>query len=273
MIIKADKQFSMFPSQVGLRKYVQYYNIVFPPFNLFTSQYTLMPKASGVLSLAFDGNSVTIELWGASLSPVLLGAEPNKYCVLMLIQLSPIGLYQITGQSQAEFANKRLSLEDIDSELFQSLYEAFVMSKTTVQLAGACEKVLYRRMERDIVSDAVLLAASGIAHHHGQVLVSEIARQVCYSERQLNRLFLTQVGMNVKNYARLTRFNYVLKHMKTSPCFLATLSEQAGYFDQAHLDKDFKLISGVSPQEYLKTMSDFYYDATEICDTISSKGE
>lgn len=273
MIIKADKQFCMFPSQVGLRKYIEYYNIVFPPYDMFTSQYTLMPKACGVLSLAFDGTSVIAELWGVSLTPVLLGAEPNRYCVLLLIQLSPIGLYQITGQSQAEFANKRLSLEDIDSVLFQSLFEAFVISKTPAELVNACEKVLYRRMERHIVSDAVLLATSGIADHHGQVLVSEIARQVCYSERQLNRLFLTQVGMNVKNYVRLTRFNYVLKRIQTSPCFFATLSEQAGYFDQAHFDKDFKAISGVSPQEYLKTMSDFYYDADEIYDTISSKEE
>ena len=138
---------------------------------MFTSQYTLMPKACGVLSLAFDGTSVIAELWGVSLTPVLLGAEPNRYSVLLLIQLSPIGLYQITGQSQAEFANKRLSLEDIDRELFQSLFEAFVMSKTTVELVNACEKVLYRRMERHIVSDAVLLATSRIADHHGQAVI------------------------------------------------------------------------------------------------------
>ena len=273
LIIKNEKQFNMFPSHVGLRKYVQYYNIVFPSKDTFTAHYTLMPNACGTLSLAFDGTAVIAELWGASLTPVFLGMEPNSYHVLMLIQFSPYGLYQITRQSQAEFADKRLALEDIDNELFHLLYQAFLMSKTATDLANICEKILYRRMEKHVISDALLLASTVISDSHGQVQVKEVARQSSYSERQLNRLFLAQIGMNIKDFARLTRFNYVLKHIQTSPCFFAALSQQAGYFDQAHFDKDFKAISGVTPQKYLKTMSDFYYDGTEIYDTISSKGD
>jgi len=273
MIIKNSNEFNIFPSHIGLRKYIQYYNIVFPSNDMFTSHYTLMPNACGTLSLAYDGNNVIAELWGASLSPIVLGVEPNGYRVLLLIQLSPFGLYQITRQSQAEFAGKRLSLEDIDSELFHSLYQAFVLSETATNLAEACEKVLYKRMERHVVSDTLMLATQLISVNHGKLQVKEIATQTHYSERQLNRLFLTQIGMNVKCFLRLTRFNYVLKHIQTSPCFFAALSQQAGYFDQAHFDKDFKAISGVTPQRYLKTMSDFYYDRTEIYDTISSKGD
>ena len=273
MITKKEKQFNMFPSHVGLRKYILYYNIVFPQNDTFMAQYTLMPNACGTLSLAFDGTAVIAELWGASLTPVLLGMEPNSYHVLLLIQLSPFGLHQITRQSQAEFADKRLLLVDIDNELFHSLYQAFIMSKTTIELVNTCEKILYRRMENPLISDALLLATTVISDSYGQVQVKEVARQAGYSERQLNRLFLTQIGMNIKNYARLTRFNYVLKQIQTSPCFFAALSQQAGYYDQAHFDKDFKSMSGVTPQEYLKTMSDFYYDGMEIYDTISSKEE
>lgn len=270
-MIQNNNQFNMFPSHVGLRKYILYYNIVFPVSDTFAAQYTLMPNACGTLSLAFDGNAVIAELWGASLTPVLLGMEPNSYRVLLLIQLSPYGLYQITRQGQAEFADKRLLLADIDNELFKSLYQAFVMSKTIIELVNTCDKIFYRRMEKYVVSEALLLAATVISDRHGQVQVKEVARQSGYSERQLNRLFLTQIGMNIKDYARLTRFNYVLKNIQKSPCFFAALSQQAGYFDQAHFDKDFKAISGVSPQKYLKTMSDFYYDGMEIYDTIPSK--
>jgi len=271
LILQYDKQFNMFPSHIELRKYILYYNIVFPSKDMFTEHYMLMPNACGTLSLAFDGNTVIAELWGASLTPILLGTEPNSYNVLMLIQLSPYGLYQITRQNQAEFADKRLSLVDIDNELFRLLHHAFAVSKTVIDLANACEEILYKRMEKHVVSDALLLATKAISDNHGQLQVKEIARLSCYSERQLNRLFRTQIGLNVKDFARLTRFNYVLKHIQKSPCFFAALSQQAGYFDQAHFDKDFKAISGVSPQNYLKTMSDFYYDGTEIYDTLSSK--
>lgn len=273
LIIKNDRQFNIFPSHVGLRKYILYYNIVFPTSNTFRPQYTLMPNACGTLSLAFDGTSVIAELWGASMTPVVLGIEPNSYRVLMLIQLSSYGLYQITRQSQMEFADRRLSLSDIDSGLFNSLYQAFMMSKTSIDLVNTCEAILYRRMEKHVVSDALLLATTVIADSHGQVKVKEVARQSCYSERQLNRLFLTQIGISVKDYARLTRFNYVLKYLQKSSCFFSRLSQQAGYFDQAHFDKDFKAFSGVSPLKYLRTMSDFYYDGMEIYNTVSSQEE
>lgn len=273
MIIKKEKQFNIFPSHVGLRKYIQYYNIVFPENGAFIEQYTLMPNACGTLSLAFNGNVVIAELWGASLTPVLLGMEPNNYHVLLLIQLSPYGLYQITRQNQAEFAGKRLALNNIDAELFHALQQSFVSSKTVTDLVNACDEILYRRMEKHIVSDSLLLATKAISDSYGQINVKEVAQQSGYSERHLNRLFLAQIGMTVKSYTRLTRFNYVLKHIQKSPYSFAALSQQAGYFDQAHFDKDFKAISGVSPKKYLKNMSDFYYDRMEIYDTIFSKEE
>ena len=265
-----DKQFNVLPPHVGLIKYVQYYNVVFPEKDTFPPQYTLMPSACGTLSLAFDGCSIKGELWGATTRPIPLGAEPNGYRMLLLIQLSPYGLYQITGQNQAEFADKRLLLADIDTELYGALHQAFQASKTVMELVDACDHILYRRMDDLIVSDALQLAAALISNSHGQIKMKEVAWQSCYSERQLNRLFLAQIGMSMKNFARLIRFNYVLKHIQTQPCFFAALSQQAGYFDQAHFDKDFKAISGVSPQTYLKTMSDFYYDGTEIYHIIPS---
>lgn len=259
-----EEQFHILLPHIALRKYIQYYNIAFPQNNIFLPQYTIMPNACATLSFAFDGSSVRAEVWGATTMPVPLGAEPNRYHMLLLIQLLPYGLYQITGRNQAEFADKRFWLADVDSGLCRSLHQAFVTAENAIDLVNACDNILYRRMEKNIVSDALLLADTLISNSYGQIKVKEVARQTCYSERQLNRLFLAQVGMNMKNYARLTRFNYVLKHIQKSPCFFSALSQQAGYFDQAHFDKDFKAISGVSPRDYLKTMSDFYYDGTEI---------
>lgn len=100
-----SEAFNILPSHIGLKKYVLYYNILFPEGDTFATEYTLMPNACGTLSLAFDGVSVNAELWGATTLPIPLGAEPNRYRILLLIQLSPYGLYQITRQSQLEFAD------------------------------------------------------------------------------------------------------------------------------------------------------------------------
>jgi AraC-like DNA-binding protein len=268
LINNSDKKLNVIPSNIALRKYIQYFNIIFPPLDIFKDNYTLMPNADGTLSLAFDGNRIFAELWGAALSPILLGTEPNNYTIPMLIQLSPYGAYQITRQNQAEFTDKRLFLADIDLELFYALHQAFVSSNNVTDLVYNCENVLHKRIEKQIVSNSLRLATKAVSDSHGQIKVNEIARNSGYSERQLNRMFITQIGMNIKKYSRLIRFNFVLKNIQKSPLYFAEIAQQAGFFDQAHFDKDFKAISRVSPQEYLKTMSDFYYDGNVIYDMI-----
>ncbi len=255
-----------------LNHYILYYNLVFPGNGMFAKNYTLMPDVCGTLSLAFDGDNILAELWGVSVTPTLLGAEPNKYRVMLLVQLSSYGLYQITNYCQTEFADKRMMLKDVDYELFQSLRHAFTTAKNAADLFSRCDRILYSRVESRIVSDAILSTVNVILKHQGQILVGEVAKQVCYSERQLNRLFLRQIGVNVKTFVRLTRFNNVLQHIQQSTCF-ASLSQRAGYFDQSHFDKDFKAISGITPQNYLKNMSDFYYDTSNLSAMISPRKE
>lgn len=271
MLVHSDMDFNVSLPHATLRKYVQYYNLVFPKNNMFAEHYTLMPNACSTLSIAYNGTDVLVELWGASTIPNLLGEEPNQYQVMLLIELSPFGLYQLTKLNQADFTDKRILLKDVDKELSDLLCQTFESANSMKELFCMCDQILYRRMEYNLVSNAVFATTNTIMDRHGQIFVRELARKVGYSDRQLNRLFLTQIGMSVKGYVRLIRFNYMLQHIQQSTCSLAALAQQAGYFDESHFDKDFRSISGVSPKQYLEKMSDFYYDESEIFNTILQK--
>ena len=231
LISRKDRQFQIIPAHIGLRKYVQYFNICFSDKDSFTAAYTLMPNACGTISLSFDGIRVKAELWGASLNPYILGAEPNEYKVLVLIKLTHVGLFQLTKQNQTEFLDKRINLEDIDPILYRELTEAFIYSDSVDDMIEICEKSMYQRMERNVVSDAVLNATSIIYVNHGLMKVGEVAAKTGYCERQINRLFQSQIGMSTKRYLGLTRFNYVLENIQLSPLLFASLSQKAGYFD------------------------------------------
>lgn len=271
MQIKSDKVFNICSPHIFLRKYVLYYNIVFPKDNVFAENYTLMPDACGTLSIAFDGNKILAEVWGSSVTPTHLGTEPNGYQFMLLIQFSSYGLYQLTHYNQTEFADKRILLEYIDIGLYHSFCDVIYNANNVEELCSMCDKILYHRMEYCYVSDALLSASQIIYENKGQIPVSKLAQKVNYSERHLNRLFLMQIGINVKYYARIVRFNNVLNQIKTSPILFAELSQKSGYCDQPHFDKDFKSLSGISPQDYLKNMSDFYYDDSELLYTLSSR--
>lgn len=271
MLVRKEKQFQIIPACIGLSKYIQYYNICFPDWDSFTASYTMMPNACGTISIAFDGTSVKTELWGASLNSYTLGLEPNGYQVLVLIKLTHVGLFQLTRRNQAELTDQRINLEDIDARLYRELTDAFMFSESVDDMVNHFEKIMYRRMEQDFVSDTIVHATSLIYENHGMMKVREVANATGYCERQMNRLFQAQVGMSTKQYLGLTRFNYLLQNIQLSPLLFSALSQEVGYFDQSHMDKDFKKISGISPLEYRSKMSDFYYDGSEKVDMLLYK--
>ena len=111
-----------------------------------------MPNACGTISLAFDGTRVKTELWGVPLNSYILGAEPSDYKVLVLIKLTHVGLFQLTKQNQSEFADKRISLDDIDPKLYRELTEAFIFSDSVKDMTVLFEKAMYQHMERNAVN-------------------------------------------------------------------------------------------------------------------------
>jgi AraC-like DNA-binding protein len=78
--------------------------------------------------------------------------------------------------------------------------------------------------------------------------VSEVARQVGVSERQLRNLFAATVGLPPKQFARLNRVRAVLDRIGRQPW--ARLASDAGYYDQSHLTADFHQIMRVTPGQF-----------------------
>jgi AraC-like DNA-binding protein len=91
-----------------------------------------------------------------------------------------------------------------------------------------------------------LLLASG-----GRVRVAAIARETGLSPRRLSELFHQQVGVPPKRYARILRFRRVLDHLSASRADdLAGAAHDCGYFDQAHLYRDFRALALLTPRQY-----------------------
>ena len=109
------------------------------------------------------------------------------------------------------------------------------------QLAGPAAAVRDRRL-----SSAVDL-----------ILADDRARPRCVAEivglsrRQLGRLFRERIGISPKSLGRLGRFQRALRALDgSSRTSLAAVATRAGYFDQAHLGRDFRLFAGTTPSCY-----------------------
>ncbi|MGC5225289.1 helix-turn-helix domain-containing protein [Micromonospora sp. DT81.3] len=94
-------------------------------------------------------------------------------------------------------------------------------------------------------------ALSALVADDGRVSVSEIAEAATSSPRQIERLFARGLGFPPKTVGRVLRFQHALRQLMTDPGIpLAEVAADAGYFDQAHFVRDFRLFSGGVPRGY-----------------------
>jgi AraC-like DNA-binding protein len=68
-------------------------------------------------------------------------------------------------------------------------------------------------------------------------------------------LFREHVGLTPKLFCRVRRFRAMLDQItKGRPVNWAKLAADCGYFDQAHLIRDFRAFAGITPVEYSRAM-------------------
>jgi AraC-like DNA-binding protein len=99
----------------------------------------------------------------------------------------------------------------------------------------------------DQLNGAVNHAVAEINNRYGDVKVRQLAASCNLSERQLERLFVEQVGITPKLYARIRRFRSVLDHLQDPEDAerpnMADVAASYGYTDQSHLARDFRNFS------------------------------
>jgi AraC-like DNA-binding protein len=117
-----------------------------------------------------------------------------------------------------------------------------------------------RREPPGQVREAVRLVRA----HRGCVTVRWLARQVNLSVSQLERGFTKHVGLGPKLLARQTRLSALAAEAMTpaSPGW-ALLAAKYGYADQAHLAREFRELTGLTPSRFARAGSDadFLQDA------------
>ncbi|HEY5851035.1 MAG TPA: helix-turn-helix transcriptional regulator [Lysobacter sp.] len=79
--------------------------------------------------------------------------------------------------------------------------------------------------------------------------VAALARASGCSHRLLLARFRAATGLAPKAYARVLRFRHALKLLERGQR-LADVAHDAGYSDQAHFNREFRELSGITPQAY-----------------------
>jgi AraC-like DNA-binding protein len=90
----------------------------------------------------------------------------------------------------------------------------------------------------------------------GALRVSELAAGTGWSGRHLTSRFRAEIGLTPKAAARVIRFDRARKRLVRKlttggDYLLADLAADCGYFDQAHLAREFRALAGCPPSQWL----------------------
>ena len=122
----------------------------------------------------------------------------------------------------------------------------------------AVERFLLHRVQRqnghstDAVSPQIEAAVSIIRSSAGRASIATVARRAGMSQSALERQFRAAVGTSPKTLSRLARLQHVCRLWDAGKN-LTEIAHEAGYFDQPHLVRDFRLFTGQAPEDFFRT--------------------
>jgi AraC-like DNA-binding protein len=174
------------------------------------------------------------------------------------VRFKPGGFYPFWAGRMAELVEKTIPM----TQLFPVADEAFTRSLLALaedhDIVERLEAFLchsHPRNNRNIELVNKVIAAIEADHHIHTT--QAVAQAFNISERSLQHLFKTYVGLGVKWVIMRIRFLEAMRHAHNSqkPNWTAIAAE-LGYSTQSHFINDFKKLMGQSPSKYAKTIAE-----------------
>jgi AraC-like DNA-binding protein len=197
---------------------------------------------------------------------VLLAAQSQR-----AVRLSPGGSSLIVGarlrydggsamfrMPQHELTDRIVDVKTVDPHLARRLADHVAGHGSSDRdpdrhrnLAGALDEVLVSRAADGNATSLAGHAAAFAHHRRGLIRVDGLAQYAGVTERQLQRLFLRDIGLSPKQFLRTIRFQEILRALQGgTPTRWTDLALRFGFYDQAHFINDFKTFTGETPTQW-----------------------
>jgi AraC-like DNA-binding protein len=168
------------------------------------------------------------------------------------VDLTPLAARMIFGVPMHELAHRVVSLEDVfgaEARLFEErLFEAPTWSRRF----DLIESALAVRLEAaESPPPDVEWAWRRLRSTRGRIRIEALAAELGCSRKHLATRFREHVGLPPKLFARVLRFSHAVEVLTSSSgATVADVAAACGYYDQAHMDRDFREFAGTTPSAY-----------------------
>jgi len=216
-------------------------------------------------------------LGGLHTSPALVSHQ-GRWSGVQL-GLTPLGARTLLGVPAGELANWDAEATDVVGAFAAQLRELVVEQPTWAGRFAVLDQLLERRAaeadadRRDTVRPEVGYAWRRLRETRGGVGVAELAAETGLSARRLGSLFQAEFGLAPKESARVFRFTHARRRIGQAMAgraagadagvgagagggvgagaTFARVAAECGFYDQAHLAREFRALAGCPPSVWL----------------------
>ena len=168
------------------------------------------------------------------------------------IDLSPTGAHLLLRVPMHELAGRVVELDRLFGRAGALLHEALACTPTWERKFELLDEFFLARLDDALSPVPTVTRALGrLRASGGSVRVDALAAELGCSRRHLVARFREQVGVSPKQLARILRFQRAIRLAGSGPGW-AEIAHTCGYYDQAHLIRDFHQFAGSSPSDFAR---------------------
>lgn len=190
---------------------------------------------------------------GQMTQPILI--TPTGSVQLLGIRFHPGGTLPFFRVPMRELNNRVTELAALSGEFQRELVHCAEDVSSMRLKVAAVEKLLAERVRNYRNNSPLLGLVTRIVQSGGQVSVDQLATDAGISNRQLERRFLLEVGVGPKLLCRILRFQQIFRAVDCKNKNWAALAADCGYYDQAHLIRDFREFARQTPATLFENAS------------------
>lgn len=244
-----------------LRPFIANYTFTTP--RTMPEQTTVLPSASSTLVCSAGSNCIINRLRGVNTKPTMIGSYARQFDFMFLVEFHSAGLYPFIKIDQSQLLDSSFSFDELSASLNKQITEAYYLSSDISMLTHRLDNIFLQMLDDTVINSTFGYAMKEIIECKGVTRIKELADDVYYSEKQLNRLFQKYVGTGIKTFSRIVRMKHAVD-LLSKPINTSEIVEITKHFDYAHFIHDFKDIYGITPKEYVNKMSFFYNDPFKL---------
>ncbi|WP_342087417.1 helix-turn-helix domain-containing protein [Dyadobacter sp. OTU695] len=242
-----------------LSPFIKTYKVIETPVHVVNQ---VLPETSPVMVFRLSGQ-VIVNHNGSSnaLEPIVVSGlrksgramQYGSGTINILVNFREAAMASFIREPLHELSDASISMNYLDgfNDIAQ-MQEQLAEQPSHEARIELIERFLLGRILDKKPDNMVIAAIREIQFAGGQLRMRDLAVSLNVSQDVFEKRFRRVAGLSAKQFAYIVKMKSVVEKGRSGQT-LAQIALDAGYFDQPHFNKDFKLFTGLTPTEFFKS--------------------